>query len=85
MDENAQLARIEDLLRALVKATLSERLAKELADPKLRLLYSRTGQHTVSQLARATGFSAGKISGIWQRWETLGMVSKEGSRYRPVV
>jgi hypothetical protein len=87
--ENAQLVqvltRIGDLLELLVRAQLAPVLEKELTDPQMRKLYELTGVLTTSQLVKRMSFSAGKISAVWARWETLGLIRKEGGRYKRVV
>jgi len=72
--EEDRLARIQELLTTLVKLALKETLLEELADPKARQLYERTGSATRPELEKLTKFSGGKISGLWQRWD---QVSKE--------
>jgi len=79
------LERIERLLRILVKSGLREVAAVELADTKLEKLYRLTGDYPISDLVQRTGYSAGKISGIWQRWERLGLLVKDGSRFVRVL
>ena len=79
------LLRIEALLRILVKRQLQEPLGAVLADKKMRLIYGMTGKHSVNEIAKKVGFSAGKVSGIWQNWESQGLLVKKGARYERVL
>jgi len=76
------LKRIEGLLQALVKISLTEPMSRLLSDEKLRKLYDGTGRRKREQLERETGFSAGKISGLWSQWEQAGLLVKAGKSYR---
>lgn len=84
-DELKTLRRIEALLTAMTRAALFEKLREIRSDKALRLLYERTGQHSVKELAKATKFSVGKISGIWREWEDKGLLIKDGKSFRKVV
>lgn len=84
-EELLALQRIEELVRAIAKSILAERLNRYLEDRKFRILYENTGWLTRPELEKKTGFSAGKISGLWKQWEREGLLVKEGKSYRPVV
>jgi hypothetical protein len=79
------LKQIEDLLRVLVRVSLSEKLRSIRAHKQRKFLYENTGLLPVKELSRRTGFSAGKISGIWQEWEDSGLLIKDGKQYRRAV
>jgi len=79
------LSRIAQLLEAVAKTVTAEKLAKAMSEPKLRVLYESTGHLSVRELAKRTGFSVGKISGIWSQWEQDGLLVKEGSSYSRVL
>ena len=83
-DELEALKRIQELLEAIAKAQLSPALEGQLSDPKYRSLYKLTGTMPVQQLVKRTKLSAGTISRLWQKWETLGLVIKDGKSYRKV-
>jgi uncharacterized membrane protein len=83
-EELKALKRIELLLEVMAKTAVSEKLAKILQEPKLKLLYENTGQLPTRELVKKTGFSAGKISGLWSQWEQEGIVVKDGKSYRRV-
>ena len=83
--DNAALGRIEDLLTALARAALQETLKNALKDKKNRIVYENTGELSVKELAKRTGFSAGKISGLWQEWEQAGLLIKKGKYYKRIV
>lgn len=84
-DTNGILLRIEQLVRAMLRAMLSEKLDKIRADKVLRLIYDLTGRSDVKTIARRAGVSTGKVSGIWQTWEDTGLVVKEGKSYRRLL
>lgn len=81
-EEVATLRSIEGLLRSLVKISLTETMSRVLTDDRLRDLYSCTGKLKRGQLEKRTGFSAGKISGLWVQWEQAGLLIKDGKSYR---
>lgn len=76
------LKHIEDLLRSLLRSSLSEPMSRLLTDENLRRLYWSTGNVKRQELERRTGFSAGKISGLWAQWEQAGILVKTGKSYR---
>ena len=78
----ALLQGIRELLKVLVKANLRDVAETLIKDPAHKRLYELTGQHPVKELSRKTGFSVGKISGMWQEWERAGLVTKNGHQYR---
>jgi len=84
-DELKALLRIEELLKVLVKTAVSTDIATILKDKNLRTVYDGTGRVAVKELARATGFSVGKISGLWQAWEQAGILVKDGGQYRRIL
>jgi hypothetical protein len=81
-EELATLQSIETLLRSLVKISLTETMSRLLTDEKLRDLYFGTGKLKREELEKRTGFSAGKISGLWAQWEQAGLLIKDGKSYR---
>ena len=81
-DELAALQRIEALLRSLVKISLTDTMSQVLTDEKLRELYLGTGKLKREELEAKTGFSGGKISGLWAEWERIGLLIKDGKSYR---
>ena len=84
-DALAVLKRIELLLAALVKKQMSSILEQELSDDKKRELYLLTGKKTMRELVSQTNSSSATISGLWQRWESLGLLVKNGKKYVKVV
>lgn len=81
----ASLRRIEDLLTVLVKSQLSDVISHELSDKKIKQLYDLTGGYTARELEKRTNYSLASISRIWQRWESLGLLIKDGKTYRKVL
>jgi hypothetical protein len=84
-EELKSLKRIEELLAVLVRVSIAEQLQSIRADKEQKFLYDNTGTLPVKELSRRTGFSAGKISGIWQQWEDAGLLVKDGKQYRKVL
>jgi hypothetical protein len=81
-EELATLRSIEVLLRSLIKISLSEPMSRLLTEDSLRRLYAGTGRLKRKELQRRTGFSAGKISGLWAEWEEAGLLVKMGKSYK---
>jgi hypothetical protein len=79
------LLRIEALLAALVRANFKETLAAISADRKLSRLFELTGRATVREASRKTGLGLGTISRAWQEWERLGLIIKDGTKYKKLV
>ncbi|HEY2934408.1 MAG TPA: helix-turn-helix domain-containing protein [Acidobacteriota bacterium] len=79
------LRRIEELLALIARTVLSDRLDEILSDRNHRLLLEETGKLPVSQLAKKTGLSTGTISRLWQKWEQIGLLVKDGKQYRRVL
>ena len=83
-EELKALKRIELLLEVMAKSAVSEKLAKTRKEPNHKLLYENTGHRSVKELSKLTGFSVGKISGLWSQWEQEGLLVKDGKSYRRV-
>jgi len=84
-EELQALRRIEDLLTVLARAALADRIDEIMSDKTYRLILEQTGRLTVTQLAERTGVSAMTISRLWQKWEQIGLLVKDGKRYRKVL
>lgn len=84
-EELKTLKRIEELLEVMVKHQLSPVLKQALSTTELRRLYELTGTVPVGRLVKETGMSAGAISRAWQKWEGIGLLKKDGKRYRKVI
>jgi hypothetical protein len=76
------LLRIEGLLRTLVRISMRSVMDEELKEPAARAIYEATGDHTAREIAAAAGIGVGTVSRTWSRWETMGLVVKDGTRYR---
>lgn len=74
--------RIEDLLTILVRRAVRPALEEELKDSTARAIYEATGEKTAREIAQATRVSVATVSRTWTRWEALGLVVKDGTRYR---
>jgi predicted transcriptional regulator len=80
-----QLQRIEDLLTTLVKTQLSNVIKIELGQSDMKKLYAFTGNQTIREIEKEIKIPRTTISRIWQRWEQLGLLIKDGSTYRKVL
>jgi hypothetical protein len=84
-ETNEILLRIEHLTRALLKASLADKISEIKANKTMRKIYELTGDSDVKRIARAAGVSTGKVSGIWQGWEDEGLVTRVGKSYRRLL
>jgi len=85
VDELKSLKRIEDLLTVLARAALADRIDEIMNDKSHRVVLELTGKMTVRQLAEKTGLSPMTISRLWQKWEEIGLLAKDGKQYRRVL
>ncbi len=81
---NTQLQRSNELLTVISKTLLSDALKNEVKNKKMAKLYELTGSDTRDEISKKIGMSAGAISAVWQRWETLGLLIKDGKSYRRI-
>jgi hypothetical protein len=80
-NSDIDMGRISELLEALTRMKLTELLSKELTDAPKKKLYELTGKADVRKSAQLTGLSAGTISGLWQKWYSMGTLTKRGKLY----
>jgi hypothetical protein len=74
--------RIETLLSVLTRLTLRETMAAEIGETGVaRKVYDATGKSSVREIAAETGLGVATISKYWTRWESLGLLIKDGQRY----
>jgi len=83
MENKEELKRIKELLEFLVKREISKEISNLSTDE--HKVYNLTGNKGQVEMARSTGFSAGKVSKIWVKLEFLGLITKEGKSYRKVI
>jgi DNA-binding transcriptional MocR family regulator len=74
--------RIEQLLTILTRQALRVSISAALEDQTARRLYELTGLKTSREIAQQLDLSPSTVSAYWTRWEALGLVVKEGQRYR---
>jgi hypothetical protein len=84
-DVLARLSNIENSLALLVRLQLGPVLDRELAEEKMEQLYRLTGKASVIEIKHKLKLGTGTISDAWKRWERLGMVTKTGKQYLPIV
>ena len=77
------IKKIREMMEFLVRQKVSEKLNKLNSDEKK--IYNLTGEKGQVDMVKLTGFSAGKISKLWQKLEREGLLIKEGSKYKKVV
>jgi len=89
MDHNdeilASLSRLEASLEILIKAQLAPVEKAEIGNEKMAALYELTGSATQPEIKKKLRMSANTISDTWKRWERLGLLVKDGNRYRKVL
>ncbi len=81
MSDQEQFARLIELIEAILRTRITELLDKELDDPKKKKLYELTGRKKIVELSKLTDLSTGTISGLWQRWYSMGILKKQGKLY----
>jgi len=69
----------------LPRAALADRIDEIMNDKSHRVVLELTGKMTVRQLAKKTGLSPMTISRLWQKWEEIGLLAKDGKQYRRVL
>ena len=67
----------------LVKRSLSEEIEKMTSDEKK--VYNLTNKNNRAGIVKATGFSAGKVSKLWQDLEDKGLLKKDAKEYKRVI
>jgi len=80
-----KLNRIEQLLVLLAKAHLASMLREEFVDARMAQLYELTGTHGQRETKKRLNMSANTISEAWQRWEQMGLLTRDGKEYRRVI
>ena len=79
-----QLDRIEHWLSTIAKLQLAPVIDAELSNSRMSKLYELTGTCPKNEIAKKIKCSGTTISESWKRWERLGILVKEGNRYRKV-
>lgn len=79
------LLRIEKLLQTIVKSQFVPLLEKELTEERMKKLYGLTGAITAKDAAKQLKCSMTTVVDAWQRWEAMGLITKEGRQYKKVV
>jgi uncharacterized FlaG/YvyC family protein len=76
--------RIESMLEVFLRQSLRPVLDKEFEDATARAIYEATGDKTVREIAQEVGVGIATVSRTWSRFEGLGLVIKDGSRYKRI-
>ena len=76
---------IRKMMEFLVRKEISQSISKLSVQEKK--VYDLTGVNgvPVTEIVKKSGFSAGKISGLWQKWEGDGLLIKKGKSYEKVI
>lgn len=90
MDTNPEIIRLlersNQLVEMILRVSLRPVVEAEFTDPKAKALYDLTDTKTArSEIAKRLKMSSKTISQYWQRWETLGLLTKDGKSYRKVL
>lgn len=84
-EELKTLQRIAELLETIARQQLASVFSEHVSTPKLKQLYELTGVEPVESLSKKVGLSTGSISQTWQKWEAVGLLKRDGKRYRKVI
>ena len=84
-EELETLRRVEDLLKILARHALAGHLDEIMSDKNHRLLFEQAGKLTAKQLGDKIKTSPMTVSRLWQKWEQLGLLAKDGQKYRRVL
>jgi hypothetical protein len=79
------LSNIERYLKVIAKILLDDKLDKYLVDENHKKIYDLTGQYSRKEISKQTGSSTGSISSLWNKWEELGLLEKNGKSYKKVI
>ena len=79
------LERNNELLTLIAKFTASNFLENEITDTKLKKLYELTGNKTQKEISKSLSMGDKTITAAWKRWESIGLLSKEGKTYRRIL
>lgn len=83
--EPDQFKRIEELLESILKNQLNGFMEKEFNNPTMKQLYELTGKANIREIETKLKLNKSKISTIWQKWENIGLIKKEGKFYDKVI
>ena len=83
MTSEQDIKKIREMMGFLVKQKVAEKLNKMNSDEKK--IYNLTGDKGQVEMSNITGISSGKISGIWQKLESEGLLVKDKGKYRKVI
>ncbi len=81
----AVLTRIEYLLQVIAKVQLAPLVERELVDDRTRSLYELTGTVTAAEAARKLKLGKKTVLDTWKRWESLGLVMRDGKQYKKAI
>lgn len=83
-DMAARLEAIEELVRVIAKVSVAPILREELKDERMARLYGLTGQVTADVARRKLSCGKATVVNAWQRWESMGLIKKNGKRYERI-
>jgi hypothetical protein len=79
------LERMERLLQRLLRLQAATILKEELAGEFEKKLYAVTGTKNRTQILKDLKCGPNRVSELWNRWEQLGLLVKDGNSYRKVI
>jgi hypothetical protein len=77
----SMVASMNEKLSSLLRLQLGPLLHAELADERARKIYAMTGEATAGEIARTVGASKNTIITCWEKWETLGIITRHGKAF----
>lgn len=83
MTNETDIKRIREIMEFMLKREVDKEIGKLPKDEKR--VYDLTDGRNQGEMTRSTGFSAGKVSLIWQRLGEKGVLSKDGQKYKKVI
>lgn len=79
------IKKIRELMEFLVRKELAGVVKKLSSDEKKIYGLTKDKSISVKEIVTQTGFSAGKISNVWQKLADEGLLVKDGRGYRKVI
>ena len=79
------LKRNNELLALIAKISITEVFENEFSDPKFKKLYELTGSKNQKEIAKSLSMGDKTITAAWKRWESMGLLVKEGNIYRRIL
>jgi hypothetical protein len=82
---NEGIARIEGLLRTLVRIQMAPILERELTNGFASKLWPLTGMAKRNDIMKKLKCGPNRVAEMWARWEQFGLIVKKGHNYKKMV